>query len=159
MATAEATRVNTKGTVGKVTQVIGSTFDAEFPEDRLPAIYNAVKVDAEVKGVNIHVTGEVAKHLGGSRVRCVALGSTDGMVRGQDCVDQGAPDAEGHHREARTLLCQASHRGLGTSEAPDRELAGDHREVHLAKQRVDSRRGRVGVEHHRAARLPGGLGG
>jgi F-type H+-transporting ATPase subunit beta len=87
MATAEAT----KGTVGKVTQVIGSTFDAEFPEGSLPAIYNAVKVEAETKGIMVNVTGEVAKHLGGSRVRCVALGSTEGMVRGLDCVDTGGP--------------------------------------------------------------------
>ena len=90
MATAEATR-SAKGAVGTVTQIIGSTFDVEFPEDQLPAIYNAVKIEAEVKGLKINVTGEVAKHLGGSRVRCIALGNTDGMVRGQDCVDTGAP--------------------------------------------------------------------
>jgi F-type H+-transporting ATPase subunit beta len=90
MATAVATK-NSQGTIGKITQVIGSTFDAEFPEDSLPTIYNAVKVEAEVKGVKVHVTGEVAKHLGGGRVRCVALGSTDGMVRGQDCLDTGGP--------------------------------------------------------------------
>ncbi len=77
--------------VGKVTQVIGSTFDAEFEEDKLPAIYNAVKVQSEHKGVTLNLTGEVQQHLGGGRVRCVALGSTDGMVRGQDCVDTGGP--------------------------------------------------------------------
>ena len=77
--------------VGKVTQVIGSTFDTQFPEDRLPAIYNAVKVISDQKGVELDLTGEVQQHLGGGRVRCVALGSTDGMVRGQDCIDTGAP--------------------------------------------------------------------
>ncbi|MCO6458022.1 MAG: F0F1 ATP synthase subunit beta [Pirellulaceae bacterium] len=77
--------------VGRITQVIGSTFDAEFPEDQLPAIYNAVKVQSEHKGVSIDLTGEVQQHLGGGRVRCVALGSTDGLIRGQDCVDTGAP--------------------------------------------------------------------
>jgi len=77
--------------VGKVTQVIGSTFDAEFEEDKLPEIYNAVKVQSEHKGVTLNLTGEVQQHLGGGRVRCVALGSTDGMVRGQDCVDTGGP--------------------------------------------------------------------
>ncbi len=76
---------------GKVTQVIGSTFDAEFEEGNLPAIYNAVKIESEHKGIKINLTGEVSKHLGGGRVRCVALGSTDGMVRGQDCVDTGQP--------------------------------------------------------------------
>ncbi len=77
--------------VGKITQIIGSTFDAEFPEDQLPAIYNAVKVQGETKGLKLDLTGEVQQHLGGGRVRCVALGSTDGMVRGQDCVDTGGP--------------------------------------------------------------------
>jgi len=77
--------------VGRVTQVIGSTFDAEYPEDRLPAIYNAVRIDSEQKGMRLSLTGEVQQHLGGGRVRCVALGSTDGMIRGMECVDTGRP--------------------------------------------------------------------
>ncbi|HHK42608.1 MAG TPA: F0F1 ATP synthase subunit beta, partial [Planctomycetaceae bacterium] len=81
----------TKNHVGHVTQVIGSTFDAEFPEEHMPAIYNAVKLVAEHKGVQVNLTGEVQQHLGGGRVRCVALGSTDGVVRGQECVDTGQP--------------------------------------------------------------------
>ncbi|HTQ38167.1 MAG TPA: F0F1 ATP synthase subunit beta [Pirellulales bacterium] len=76
---------------GKVTQVIGSTFDVEFPEEHLPLIYNAITVDADVKGAKIHLTGEVQQHLGGGRVRCVALGSTDGMVRGMEVIDTGGP--------------------------------------------------------------------
>jgi F-type H+/Na+-transporting ATPase subunit beta len=76
---------------GKVTQIIGSTFDVEFPEEHLPAIYNAIKVDADVKGTKIRLTGEVQQHLGGGRVRCVALGNTDGMVRGMEVVDTGGP--------------------------------------------------------------------
>jgi F-type H+-transporting ATPase subunit beta len=79
------------GKVGHVTQVIGSTFDAEFPEDSIPAIYNAVKIDHDSKGVSVHLIGEVQQHLGGGKVRCVALGSTDGMVRGGTCIDTGAP--------------------------------------------------------------------
>lgn len=81
----------TAANIGHVTQVIGSTFDAEFPEDRLPDIFNALKVDAEVNGTRVRVTGEVQQHLGGGRVRCVALGSTDGMVRGMEVLDTGAP--------------------------------------------------------------------
>ena len=77
--------------VGKVTQVIGSTFDAQFPENSLPDIYNAVKLVSTDKGIDLNLTGEVQQHLGGGRVRCVALGSTDGLVRGQDCVDTGEP--------------------------------------------------------------------
>ena len=81
----------TANNIGKITQVIGSTFDAEFDEDNLPAIYNAVKVVSKKKGVDINLTGEIQQHLGGGRVRCVALGSTEGLIRGQDVVDTGAP--------------------------------------------------------------------
>jgi len=92
MATAETQATEKKaGAIGHVTQIIGSTFDAEFAESELPEIYNALAVDAEVKGVSIHVTGEVQQHLGGGRVRCVALGSTDGMVRGMEAIDTGQP--------------------------------------------------------------------
>jgi F-type H+-transporting ATPase subunit beta len=75
--------------VGQIVQIIGSTFDAEFPHGQLPEIYNALKVDAEFKGIHIRLTGEVQQHLGGNRVRCVALGSTDGLVRGMKVVDTG----------------------------------------------------------------------
>ncbi|NIP86152.1 MAG: F0F1 ATP synthase subunit beta [Planctomycetales bacterium] len=81
----------TANNVGRITQVIGSTFDAEFPEDALPAIYNAVHIESDHKGVSLRLTGEVQQHLGGGRVRCVALGSTDGLMRGQACIDSGSP--------------------------------------------------------------------
>jgi F-type H+/Na+-transporting ATPase subunit beta len=77
--------------VGKISQVIGSTFDAEFPEDQLPKIYNAVKVTFNDGKSNINLTGEVQQHLGGGKVRAVALGSTDGLRRGLDVSDTGAP--------------------------------------------------------------------
>ena len=79
------------GVVGKVSQVIGSTFDAEFPEGQLPEIYNALEIKSEHKGVSIDLIGEVQQHLGGGRVRAIALGSTDGMMRGMDVVDTGKP--------------------------------------------------------------------
>ncbi len=81
--------------VGKVTQVIGSTLDAEFREDALPGIYNALKVEVdrkvgeETKAETLWC--EVAQHLGGGRVRAVALGSTDGLQRGKEILDTGAP--------------------------------------------------------------------
>ncbi len=81
----------TEARVGKIIQVIGSTFDAEFPEGQLPPIYNAVKINSEKKGVTLDLTGEIQQHLGGGRVRCVALGSTEGLMRGLDCVDTGKP--------------------------------------------------------------------
>jgi F-type H+-transporting ATPase subunit beta len=77
--------------VGEIVQVIGSTFDAEFPEGHLPEIYNALRIESEYKGVTIRLTGEVQQHLGGNRVRCVALGSTDGLVRGMKTADTGKP--------------------------------------------------------------------
>ncbi len=77
--------------VGRVTQVIGSTFDVEFPQDQLPPIYNAVRINADRKGVKLTLTGEIQQHLGGGRVRCVALGSTDGLMRGEEVVDTGKP--------------------------------------------------------------------
>jgi F-type H+/Na+-transporting ATPase subunit beta len=76
---------------GQIVQVIGSTFDAEFDEEHLPEIYNACTVQGQHKGVDINLVGEVQQQLGGNRVRCVALGSTDGLVRGMKVVDTGAP--------------------------------------------------------------------
>ena len=83
MATATAT--------GRIAQVIGSTFDAEFDDGHLPEIYNALSIKTEEKGVSIDLTGEVQQHLGGNRVRCVALGSTFGLVRGMSVLDTGGP--------------------------------------------------------------------
>jgi len=81
--------------VGTVTQVIGSTLDAHFAEDQMPAIYNALKVPVERKVLGETVTEtlwcEVAQHLGGGRVRAIALGSTDGLPRGASIVDTGQP--------------------------------------------------------------------
>ena len=76
---------------GTIVQVIGSTFDAQFPEDVLPEIYNAVTCEINVRDQKETLVGEVAKHLGGGQVRCVALASTDGLRRGDACVDTGQP--------------------------------------------------------------------
>jgi len=79
--------------IGTVTQVIGSTLDAQFPEDRMPAIYNALTVPVERTVLDETTTEtlwcEVAQHLGGGRVRAVALGSTDGLPRGARIEDTG----------------------------------------------------------------------
>ena len=74
---------------GKIVQVIGSTFDVEFAEEQLPAIYTALRVEGH--SGRPPVTGEVQQHLGGGRVRCLALGSTDGLVRGMAAMDTGGP--------------------------------------------------------------------
>ncbi len=79
--------------VGRITQVIGSTLDAEFDDDRLPSLYNALKVQVERKVLGATETEtlwcEVALHLGGGHVRAVALGSTDGLIRGMAIEDTG----------------------------------------------------------------------
>ena len=76
-------------TTGTVSQVIGSTFDVQFPEDALPDIYNAVTVDITTEGETHTLTGEVQQHLGGGSGRTVALGSTDGLKRGAPVTDVG----------------------------------------------------------------------
>jgi F-type H+-transporting ATPase subunit beta len=74
---------------GIIVQVIGSTFDAVFPVDALPAITHAVEVAGQTPQGQVKVIGEVHQHLGGGRVRCVALGATDGLVRGMSAQDTG----------------------------------------------------------------------
>ncbi len=79
--------------IGRVVQVIGPVLDVEFPDGRLPAIYNAVVVkdDGKDTGVPIDVVAEVAQHLGENRVRCISMKRTDGMVRGMQAIDTGGP--------------------------------------------------------------------
>jgi F-type H+/Na+-transporting ATPase subunit beta len=76
--------------IGKVIQVIGSTLDAEFPEGQLPEIYNALELELEVMGVKRKLVSEVQQHLGGNRIRAVALDSTDGVSRGMTITNTGA---------------------------------------------------------------------
>lgn len=78
-----------EGKKGKVIQVVGSTLDAEFEEGHLPEILNALYIDKEVEGIKRHVVCEVQQHLGGGRVRAIALESTDGISRGDDIIDSG----------------------------------------------------------------------
>ena len=89
---------------GKVTQVIGSTFDAEFPEDQLPKIYNALKIAHTENGTTLNLTGEVASHLGGGKIRAVALGSTSRVTVVRRCsAPRRAPHAERVWRPALRL--------------------------------------------------------
>jgi len=72
---------------GKVVQVIGTVVDIEFPQEELPAIYNAIEVNQD--GNNIVL--EVQLHIGNNWVRCLALCPTDGLTRGAEAIDTGAP--------------------------------------------------------------------
>ena len=76
--------------VGKITQVMGPVVDLRFDPESLPALYNAINIDIPHEG-NRRLVVEVAQHLGDDAVRCVALSSTDGLKRGMDAVDTGAP--------------------------------------------------------------------
>jgi F-type H+-transporting ATPase subunit beta len=75
--------------IGRVVQVIGPTVDIEFPSDRLPPILTAITITDEERG--IHLTVEAALHVGDNIVRCVALASTDGLVRGMPALDTDGP--------------------------------------------------------------------
>ena len=72
---------------GRVIQVIGTVVDVEFPPDEMPTIYNAL--EAQIDGKRLVL--EVEQHVGNNWVRCLALGPTDGLVRGVEAVDTGSP--------------------------------------------------------------------
>ncbi|MBX3096784.1 MAG: F0F1 ATP synthase subunit beta, partial [Fimbriimonadaceae bacterium] len=75
--------------VGTVVQILGPVVDCRFPNEFLPNIFNAIEVIDESQG--IHLTAEVAQHLGDDMVRCIALSGTDGLRRGMNATDLGAP--------------------------------------------------------------------
>jgi len=70
---------------GKVVQVIGAVVDAEFPREKLPKVYDALKAD------DLGLTLEVQQQLGDGVVRCIAMGSSEGLRRGVNVVNTGAP--------------------------------------------------------------------
>ena len=78
---------------GRIVQVVGPVIDVEFPPKSMPAILNALHIDGTTDEgkVKIHLTAEVMQHIGNNIVRAVAMSSTDGLVRGMEVVDTGAP--------------------------------------------------------------------
>ena len=74
-------------TIGHVVQVMGPVLDIRFPENRLPALNNAIRLDNRGEPL----MAEVAQQIGDNVVRCIAMSSTDGMVRGDQAVDTGGP--------------------------------------------------------------------
>ncbi|GCE14314.1 F0F1 ATP synthase subunit beta [Tengunoibacter tsumagoiensis] len=81
--------VTITGTKGKVVQVLGAVVDIEFPQDKLPQIYNEVRT--QPSGSDQELSLEVEQQLGNNWVRCIAMGPTDGLQRGADAYDTGAP--------------------------------------------------------------------
>jgi len=77
--------INTKTANGTITQIVGVVIDIDFPDDKLPAIYNALKVKLD----DHEVTLEVAQHLSETSVRAIALSSTDGLKRGAEVINTG----------------------------------------------------------------------
>ena len=80
-----------KGAVGRIVRIVGPVVDVEFPADQIPAIYNALTVDAKTQAGDIHLVLEVETHLPGNLVRSVSMSSTDGLIRGLDVQDTGHP--------------------------------------------------------------------
>ena len=74
---------------GQIVQIVGPVVDCKFPPDALPNILNAIKIVDESR--NIDLTVEVAQMLGNDIVRCIAMASTDGLVRGMTAIDTGGP--------------------------------------------------------------------
>ncbi|NOY83638.1 MAG: F0F1 ATP synthase subunit beta [Nitrospirae bacterium] len=74
---------------GTILQIIGPTVDVQFPADQLPKILNALKIINPKSETDLIV--ETAQHLGGNVVRCIAMRSTDGLVRGMEAIDLGSP--------------------------------------------------------------------
>jgi F-type H+-transporting ATPase subunit beta len=87
-----AVAINELGRVGKVTQVIGPVVDVEFPPGALPEIFTALTLsNASISDKADNLTIEVAQHLGENTARCIAMDSTDGLVRGQPVKNTGGP--------------------------------------------------------------------
>ena len=81
-----------RGHVGRVVQVMGPVVDIRFPDKELPAIYNAIEIDARAsKDIHVHLTAEVVQHIGDDVVRTVAMSSTDGLTRNMEAMDTGKP--------------------------------------------------------------------
>lgn len=81
--------------IGKLIQIIGPVLDIRFPNGHLPDLLNAI----EVKDGDRTIVCEVAQQLGDDVVRCIAMSSTDGLVRGMDAVDTG----NRYHRSCRRM--------------------------------------------------------
>ena len=74
--------------IGKITQIIGAVLDIKFSEGNLPEINEAINIPIDESGKKLVV--EVSQHLGDDTVRCIAMGPTDGLVRGMDAQATGA---------------------------------------------------------------------
>ena len=91
MAETLKNKPSTQGAMGRIVRIVGAVVDVEFQPDEMPAIYNALTVDAKTPIGEIKTVLEVQTHLPGDLVRTVAMSSTDGLVRGIEVKDTGQP--------------------------------------------------------------------
>ena len=82
---------DTNMNVGRIVRIVGAVVDCEFAADAIPAIYNALTVEADTPMGHVKTVLEVQTHLPGNMVRTVAMSSTDGLQRGLDVIDTGSP--------------------------------------------------------------------
>jgi len=107
---------------GKVVQVIGAVVDVEFGTDELPEIYNALRVPKTGSVMERDVILEVASHRGNNQLRTIAMSSTDGMVRGQEVIDTGAPISVPVGKETLGRIFNVLGEPVDKKPAPDTDL-------------------------------------
>ena len=112
--------------IGKIVQIIGAVVDVQFPKENLPKLLNAITVDNNGQQLVI----EVAQHIGDEIVRCISMGSTDGLVRGMDAVDTGAPISVPVGRETLGRMFNLLGEAIDEKPAPENvEKWAIHREA------------------------------
>src|SRR6201747_531225 len=90
-ATVEETQDQQEGGVGRIARVIGPVVDVEFSSEEMPEIFNALHVERTLGDETDTITLEVSQHIGDNMVRCVSLAPADGLVRGAEVINTGAP--------------------------------------------------------------------
>ncbi len=113
-------------TKGKITQIVGAVLDIKYPEGHLPAIYEAIRIPRTDGKI---LTAEVAQHLGDDTVRCIAMGPTDGLVRGAEAIATGHPIMVPVGEETLGRLFNVLGEPIDEKEAPP---VKEYRPIHAA---------------------------
>ena len=106
--------------IGTVVQIIGAVLDIKFPPENLPDLLNAIEIEHDGKKLTV----EVAQHIGDDTVRCIAMGATDGLVRGLPAVDTGASIRVPVGRETLGRIFNIL--GEAVDNKPQRNRQGNH---------------------------------
>ena len=121
--------------IGKIVQIIGAVVDVRFPKESLPKLLNAITVDNNGHQLVI----EVAQHIGDDVVRCISMGPTDGLVRGMDAVDTGAPISVPVGRETLGRMFNLLGEAIDEKPAPETaERWAIHREAPSFEEQTGS---------------------